>query len=346
LIIGIILGFIGLVALLCAAAVGLYYSSLSPVDSSNKDRVRISIASGTAPSSIAEQLHEKGLIKSTLAFDIYTRLSGTRNKLQAGTYSLSPSESVQGVVEHLVSGKTDQITITFYPGATLRDHTDKPASKKTDVETVLLKAGYAQAEIDAALSKTYEHPLFADKPAGTDLEGYVFGETYVFGSEASVEEILKGVFDEYYKQIQAHDLVSAFQQQGLTLYEGITLASIIQREVSGQADSRQVAQIFFKRLREGMPLGADATFVYAANKAGVAPTVDLDSPYNTRIHAGLPPGPISAPGLAALQGVAQPAEGDYLYFVSGDDGKNYYSRTAEEHEANTRAHCKINCSLF
>jgi UPF0755 protein len=107
-----------------------------------------------------------------------------------------------------------------------------------------------------------------------------------------------------------------------------------------------VAQIFFKRLREGMPLGADATFVYAANKAGVAPTVDLDSPYNTRIHAGLPPGPISAPGLAALQGVAQPAEGDYLYFVSGDDGKNYYSRTAEEHEANTREHCKINCSLF
>jgi UPF0755 protein len=215
-----------------------------------------------------------------------------------------------------------------------------------DNKKVLLEAGYNQAEIDAAFKKTYESPLFQDKPANADLEGYIYGETYTFSAGSTVEQILQRTFDEFYAAISENDLISGLRAQGFNLYQGVTLASIIQREVSGQADSAQVAQIFLKRLNEGMPLGADATFVYVANKAGITPTVDLDSPYNTRIHTGLPPGPISAPGVAALQAVAHPAEGDYLYFVSGDDGKNYYSRTIEEHEKNTREYCKINCSLF
>ncbi len=116
--------------------------------------------------------------------------------------------------------------------------------------------------------------------------------------------------------------------------------------MANPADQKQVAQIFYKRLGEDIPLGADATFVYAAKKLGVTPSVDLDSPYNTRVHAGLPPGPISTPGLSALQAVAQPAPGDYLYFVSGDDGQTYFARTQEEHEANAAQYCKVNCALF
>ena len=95
-----------------------------------------------------------------------------------------------------------------------------------------------------------------------------------------------------------------------------------------------------------MPLGADATFVYAAKQAGKQPTVDFDSLYNTRTHKGLPPGPISAPGVHALRAVAAPAQGDYLYFVSGDDGKNHFTRTLAEHEAATRQYCIKNCALF
>src|SRR5207248_2549788 len=102
-----------------------------------------------------------------------------------------------------------------------------------------------------------------------------------------------------------------FQKQGLNLYQGITLASIIQREVPGAADQKQVAQVFLTRLGMEMPLGSDVTYQYAAKKMGVTPSPDLDSPYNTRKYPGLPPGPIASPGLTALQAVANPAAGNY-----------------------------------
>jgi UPF0755 protein len=333
----LIIGSLFVIALLTIAAAFFWYQQeTSPVSSDiNATRVRVTIESGTTPDEIGSLLAEKKVIRNTTAFEIYTRLSGTRNKLQAGTFSLSPHESTAAIVDHLVAGKTDQFSITFLPGATVADN-----------KKVLLAAGYSQAEVDAAFKKTYESPLFQDKPANADLEGYIYGETYTFSAGSTVEQILQRTFDEFYAAISKNNLIEGLQSKGFNLYQGITLASIIQREVSGQADSAQVAQIFLKRLNEDMPLGADATFVYAANKAGVTPTVDFDSPYNTRIHTGLPPGPISAPGVAALQAVAHPAEGDYLYFVSGDDGKNYYSRTIDEHEKNTREYCKINCSLF
>lgn len=333
----LIIGSLLVIAILAIVAAFFWYQhETSPVSNdANATRVRVTIESGTTPDEIGSLLAGKKVIRNTTAFEIYTRLSGTRNKLQAGTFSLSPHESTAAIVDHLVAGKTDQFSITFLPGATVADN-----------KKVLLGAGYSQAEIDAAFKKTYESPLFQDKPANADLEGYIYGETYTFSAGSTVEQILQRTFDEFYAAISENNLISGLQAQGFNLYQGVTLASIIQREVSGQADSAQVAQIFLKRLNEGMPLGADATFVYAANKAGVTPTVDLDSPYNTRIHTGLPPGPISAPGVAALRAVAHPAEGDYLYFVSGDDGKNYYSRTIEEHEKNTREYCKINCSLF
>jgi len=333
----LIIGSFFVIAVLAIVAVFFWYQhETSPVSSdANATRVRVTIESGTTPDEIGSLLAEQKVIRNTTAFEIYTRLSGTRNKLQAGTFSLSPHESTAAIVDHLVAGKTDQFSITFLPGATVSDN-----------KKVLLAAGYSQAEIDMAFKKTYESPLFQDKPASTDLEGYIYGETYTFSAGSTVEQILQRTFDEFYAAISKNNLITGLQAQGFNLYQGITLASIIQREVSGQDDSAQVAQIFLKRLSEGMPLGADATFVYAANKAGVTPTVDFDSPYNTRIHTGLPPGPISAPGVAALQAVAHPAEGDYLYFVSGDDGKNYYSRTIDEHEKNTREYCKINCSLF
>lgn len=328
---------LGTIVLLLLAAVGgvlfWYKTSLQPV-STDKTRSRIQIVAGSSPSEIAQLLETKKLIKSSLAFDIYTRLSGTRSGLRAGTYNLSPSESMETIVSHLVSGNVDQFNITFLPGATLAQ--DRSA---------LIKAGYTVAEVDAALSKTYDRPLFQGKPATADLEGYIYGETYNFDSNATVEQVLTRTFDEYEAVIKENNLVEGFQKQGLNLYQGITLASIIQREVPGAADQKQVAQVFLTRLGMEMPLGSDVTYQYAAKKMGVTPSPDLDSPYNTRKYPGLPPGPIASPGLTALQAVANPAAGNYLYFLSGDDNVTYFARTSDEHEANIRDHCKVKCSL-
>lgn len=335
---------LGVMIVMAAVAYLWYQSALQPLDAQNTDRTKIEVVEGSSPSQIGDLLEEQKIIRSSLAFDIYTRLSDTRSVLQAGTYELSPSESVSQVVDHMAQGRVNKLSVTFFPGATLTDPSDTPEAQKTDVQTVLLRAGFKQAEIDAAFIKNYDHPLFVGKPANTNLEGYVYGETYNFDSSATVEQILTRTFDEYYAKIEENNLINAFKKQGLTLYEGITLASIIQREVPTPTDQKQVAQVFFTRLGIDMPLGSDVTYQYAAKMKGVAPTPDLNSAYNTRKVKGLPPGPIATPGLTALQAVAHPAKGDFVYFLSGDDDTTYFAKTNEQHEQNIIDHCKIKCS--
>lgn len=313
-----------------------YNFQLGAVDASNQDKKLVTIVSGTTPEGIATQLKGEGLIRDTTAFMWYTRIQRVQNALQAGTYRLSPSESTPKIVEHLTSGKVDTFNIRFLPGATLADN------RKT-----LLGAGYSQSEVDQALAATYDSPLFEGKPASADLEGYIYGETYTFGTDTSVKAILEHIFEYYYGVIKENNLAAAYQAQKLSLYEGITLASIIQREASpGGDDMPQIAQVFYSRLAQGMPLGSDVTYQYIADKTGVPRDPNLNSPYNTRRFAGLPPGPIATPGKKALLAVANPAKGDYLYFLSGDDDVTYFARTLNEHEANIANHCKEKCKIL
>jgi UPF0755 protein len=323
--------------LLTIGGIFLWYTlQLAPVNSSNTDKQLVVIESGSTPTDIANLLKEKELIRNPTAFLWYSRLEGVQNLLQAGTYRLSPSESTPQIVEHLSSGRVDTFSITFLPGATLADN-----------RKVLIGAGYDASAVDAALAKTYDSPLFAGKPTSADLEGYIYGETYSFGTDTSVEAILEHVFDEFYSVVEKNNLVAKFKAQDLTLYEGITLASIVQREASPKADDMpQIAQVFNSRLAMDMPLGSDVTYQYIADKTGVARDPNLDSPYNTRRYAGLPPGPISSPGEKALVAVANPASGDYLYFLSGDDDITYFGRTLEEHEANITNHCQEKCKIL
>jgi UPF0755 protein len=246
-----------------------------------------------------------------------------------------------------VAGANDQYAVTFYPGATL-NIASTSADKTPSHRQVLEKLGFSKEEIDAAFATDYskEYPiLFAGKPASADLEGYIYGETYQVATGSSVRQILLRTFDEYETKIKENNLVDLFKQHNLSLYQGITLASIIQREVPTKEDQKQVAQIFYTRLSTGMMLGSDVTYHYAADKLGVPRDHTLESPYNTRIHTGLPPGPIASPGLSSLLAVASPAEGDYVYFLSGDDDKTYFARTNDQHEANIRDHCAVKCSL-
>jgi UPF0755 protein len=323
----ILLGIVG-------AAWFWYQAQLAPLGTDTNEHIKVIIESGSTPVQIADQLEQEGVIRSSTAFGLYTRFSQTQNQLQAGSYRLSPADSTPDIVGHLVSGNVDTFDITFLPGATLKENRE-----------VLIKASYSEAEVDEALGASYESPLFEDKPASADLEGYIYGDTYKFGSGATVGEILQYTFDTYASVVQENDLVAKFKTRGLTLYQGITLASIVQRE-SGGGDEAQIASVFYNRLRIDMVLGSDVTYQYAADKAGVPRDVNLDSPYNTRRYPGLPPGPIAAPGLRALLGVANPAQTDYLYFLSGDDNVTYYGTTLAEHEKNIADHCKEKCQIL
>lgn len=319
---------------------------LSPVGSDKREYIKITIPENSTSSQISKQLEDKKLIRNALVFDIYVRLSSKSNKLQAGTYRLSPADSSTEIVDRFTKGSVSQYNITFYTGATLVDNTDRAV--KQDVTSVLKKAGYSESEISSGLQDTYDTAndkiLFSGKPAGTDLEGYIYGDTYSFNDGASVHEIIQRSLDKFYKVVVDNDLIASYKSRNLNLYQGITLASIIQREASKAEDQKQAAQVFYSRLAKDMTLGSDVTYQYIADKAGVARSPSLDSPYNTRIVKGLPPGPIASPGIFALQAVANPASGDYLYFLAGDDGKMYYAKTNAEHDSNIAKYCKINCS--
>ncbi len=334
-VIGIILGVLSLLAGLVALCGFIWYQhALSPVDASHTDKIPVVITSGSGPATIAKELQEQGLIRSTVAFSIYTRLTNTQNFLQAGTYRLSPSESTPDIVGHLTNGKVDTIDITFIPGSTLAAH-----------RQVLLKAGYSTEEIDTAFANRPDRPLFEGAPASADLEGYIYPETYRVSTSASVTDILAVTFGQFEKVIAENDLKEGFAAQGLSLFEGITLASIIQREAVG-GDEAQIAQVFHTRLAIGMMLGSDPTYQYIADKTGVPRDLNLDSPYNTRRFTGLTPGPIASPGLDSLRATANPAEGDFLYFLSGDDNITYFSRTFEQHSSNIREHCQVKCQFL
>lgn len=331
------------IVIVVSGAIGWFLYEQQPVSSKNTNQVLFTVKSGSLPGEIATDLQQAGLIRNTLVFDIYTRLDGSRSRFQAGTYRLSPSDTLGDIVHHLTLGLTDHYNITFFPGATLTNSSSDPKIAKSDATSVLENSGYSLGDIKSALNATYTGPLFADKPAGTSLEGYIYGDTYRIDAGSTVSQILNRSFDEMYSQIQGHNLIPYFKSHNLNLYQAITLASIIQREVSSPSDQKQVAQVFYKRLGMGMPLGSDVTFIYAAHLLKVTPSSEIDSPYNTRVHVGLPSGPIGTPGLSALEAVAHPASGDYLYFLAGDDGKTYFATTFAEHEANIKDHCKTLC---
>lgn len=342
------------------AAYWWYQDSLKPLNANDTTGKDFSIAKGGTVGLVAADLQQKGLIKNQYAFQLYARLSGQTN-LTEGNCVIKASENVSQIIAKLTKGCNDFMSVMFYPGATIEKPLYKPEGATGDLDSMyikfrLQKAGYTDAQINAALSKQYTGPLFADKPAGTTLEGYVYGETYHVDITASAEKVLQTTFDQMYKDITANDLVNKFKAQGLNLYQGITLSSIVQRELNCEGKPTEerkqrcygyqqtIAQVFLKRLKDGTTLGSDVTFIYAADMKGVAPTVDIDSLYNTRIHPGLPPGPIASPGLLAMKAVGNPTNTDYNFFIAGDDGLIYFARTLQEHEANIAQYCKILCN--
>ncbi len=346
-------GFLALLAifLIGVAVVGWawYSEALKPVAPNNVTKQKVVITDGVSFSYVVDRLKERGLIRSKLAFTAHAYMSGKHGQLKAGTCALTPDESSQEILNKLTSGCHDFSVVTFYPGQTIyqsKEHPDEPYAVET-----LKNAGFTDKEITDALAADYDSPLFDGKPASADLEGYIYGETYYVDTGASIDTVLKTTFDQMYKEITDNELLPKFKEQGLSLFEAITLASIVQKELGCQSDDencykeqQRVAQIFLTRLKLDMPLGSDVTFYYAADKLGVKPSVTVKSPYNTRINKGLPPGPIASPGIGALKAVANPAPGDdYLYFIAGDDGNLYTAKTQAEHEKNIEKYCKKLC---
>lgn len=256
------------------------------------------------------------------------------------------------IISRLVAGGNGQNVFSF---------TVLPGENIMDIKERLAGVGYDEAEIEAAFAADYSDNenfgwVFEGKPAEAGLEGYLYGETYEFFRADTVEIILKRMIKEMARVVEENDLKEKFAEHGLNLYQGITLASIVQKEANGEVDQARVAQVFYNRLAADMNLGSDVTVKYAVDLVDPdrttygndnAAMLEIDSPYNTRKNTGLPYGPISNPGITALMATATPdgSVNDAIFFLTGDDGLMYYSATEEGHRQNVTDHCQNLCSV-
>ncbi len=332
----ILVVFAVLLAFLLLAVGGIwhfYNQSLKPVSSNAKSKT-VAIVNGATPRNIADLLHNDGLIRSAWTFERYVQSKNVSEDLQAGTYSLSPSQSVADIVSQLTHGKVSTKLVTILPGQRLDQITQS-----------LSNDGFSEADVTAALQPAqYESSAaLVDKPDGNSLEGYLYPDSFQRTSDTSVSDVVQESINEMQKHLTP-GIRAAFAARGLSTYQGIILASIVEQEVSKDNDRAQAAQVFLKRISMGMPLGSDVTAMYGSRLAGQGPSLTYDTPYNTLIHTGLPPTPISNVSDSSLQAVAYPATTDWLYFVAGDDGVTHFSHTLAEHEALTAQYCHKLCS--
>jgi UPF0755 protein len=319
---------IGLVLIVLIGFYATYQLDLRPVTSSSTTAQNFGVTSGERSPQIATNLKAAGLIRSRNSFLTYLNLHGLRSQIKAGSYSLKPNESSSQIASILTSGSNAVNDLVVPEGFRL-----------AQIERLAAEHGISTAAFKAALAEPHSQDFLktGGKPANVGLEGYLFPDTYAVTPDTTASSLINQMLDTFGKRV-GPEYTKAFAAEGLTLHQGLTIASIVEAEVSNLTDRPMVAQVFLKRYKEGISLGSDVTTQYASNLAGVPFDLNLNSPYNTRLNVGIPPGPISNPGLNALDAVAHPAATDYLFFVTGKDGVTYFAKTLAEHNRNIALH--------
>lgn len=302
------------------------------------------IGKGENARTIGGKLQSAGVVRSAAWFRMLAEIEGIQNDLAAGSYTFQLDSDTQAVLDRVKVGILEpQILVTIPEGLRIEQVAD-----------LLEKKGVFQAQplLDAMNTGAFDGDLLKDRPQGTSLQGYIFPDTYYFPAKTNptqvVNEMLTALNDRFDPNLRA-----AIQAEGLTDYQALTLASIVEREAQVPSERPIIASVFLNRLKQQMPLQADPTVQYAVaqDPASVAAngwwkqdlTVDdlkIQSPYNTYIQPGLPPGPICNPGRDAIAAVAHPAQTDYLYFVAKGDGSHAFASTLAEHNANIQKYQK------
>lgn len=288
----------------------------------------IVIGNGMSTPEIAAVLKKAGVISSTAVFTVVADMSGSFKNFHAGTFLFKQGMSAVDALKTLSVRGPAEITITIPEGFDLRDI----AARLVDAHVIKsAEAFYAVAgepakftKVDEAIVKDY--PFLSYKPVNVSLEGYLFPDTYRFYAETDPAVVVRRMLDAY-----ADKLKDAAPD-----HDTLTTASLLQKEVKDPADQAKVADIIKRRLAAGMALQLDSTVNYVTGKnspSASAADLSVDSPWNTYLHKGLPPGPIDNPGAGAVNAVRTPTPNKYWYFLTTPDGQVIYSTTLEQHNA-------------
>jgi len=303
----------------------------NPVDENSEETISFQIKKGSTAKEIGKNLKEKNLIKNQTAFYLYTKFNNLGEKIIAGRFLLNQSMNVKKILAAITDPKQAEFIITIQEGITLKDVDQKL------VDLTLVEPGEFLEAVKNF--KGWKYYKFLDETAlktlKFPLEGYIYPDTYFLDpADFKPEDLIYLALDNFEKKIA--DLPKS--QSKYSFHQIITMASIIENEVRSFSDRKMVSGILWKRLENAWPLGADATLLYITNDRKItSEDLEIDSPYNTRKYAGLPPGPVSNPSIESITAAIFPEQSNYWFYLTTlDTGEVIYAETNEEHNANRK----------
>lgn len=306
------------------------YSLLSPVSTPDGAKeIVVAVPEQATAGLVGQILKKEGLVRSSFAFKQYARWKGMDSRIKAGQYKLSSALSTPQIIMELVDGKLAVQAITIPEGLTT-----------AQVADLLTEKGLVNREsfISAVASQRFDYSFLSNQPQGEKrLEGYLFPDTYSFNNGESETEIIETMLKRFDREMDELGFAALAERNGITLHEAVTIASLVEREARADEERPLIAGVIYNRLNISMPLQIDATIQYALgeNKPQIYyKDLEVDSPYNTYKHYGLPPGPIAMPGKASLLAAVNPSDTDYLYYVAKPDGFHAFATTLAQHNVN------------
>ena len=318
--------------ILVAVGVGagvIYQRALAPYKGYSAPEQFVDVPQGSGAPEIGRRLVEAGVIRDLLTFDVALWQSGQARRLQAGEYRFDRAMTPAEVLDKIGRGDVYEHRVTFPEGLVIPEMAAIYEEKGLGTAV-----SFVEAAKDSSLVTAYD-------PGARDLEGYLFPETYSLPRGTSASRLVRLMVDRFEHNFPP-ELRQAALARGLTVHQAVVLASLVEKETARDDERPLVAAVYLNRLAKGMPMQCDPTVIYALRKAGkytgnlTREGLDFDSPYNTYRYPGLPPGPIAAPGRPSLEAAAKPAQVDYLYFVSRNDGSHVFASTLDEHNRNVQ----------
>lgn len=284
----------------------------------------IVIARGATFAEVARQLVSAGVIANVLTFRVVARLRGEEVAVRAGEYRFAPHLSQSEVLEKLVTGGAQVATwVTIPEGFTVAEIADR-----------MQREGVGSAR--TLLTDFMQRQIVVDGARTRNLEGFLFPSTYLMPLGASPQQVAAPMIAEFFKELPP-DAAARAAHLHVTVPQGVTVASLVEREAKSEADRPRIAEVIYNRLRLRMPLQIDAAIEYALpeHKAQLSfADLKIESPYNTYTHPGLPPTPIANPGRPSLEAAFHPSKGDDLYYVYCGHGQHVFAKTLAQHQAN------------
>jgi UPF0755 protein len=314
-------------AIVAVLVLWFLFALFQPFHDDGSGRVEVTIPKGASVSEVGDLLGEKGVIDSSTLFQVRVTLDGKRSELYPGHFTLAHGMSYSAAIDALSKPPVKRVTTVTIPEGYSRSQAAQL------VEEDGLEGDYTQETVRSQ----YLNPAKYGGKGAKDLEGFLFPDTFEMKPGAPAADLVQLQLQDFKRRIKGVDMGYA-KSKNLTVFDVLTIASMIEREAGVPSQRKLVASVVYNRLHEGIPLGIDATIRFATGNYEQPLTeseLAVDSPYNTRTHAGLPPGPINSPGIEAIEAAAHPAKSPYLYYVNkpGTCNELAFSKTNAEFES-------------